>query len=56
MGPQTSKSVMSSLTLLHIRSETFDYFFRILRNIEMKFEQKKVQLTTNISNSFLALL
>ena len=55
MGQQPLKFVTSLLPLLYISSETFDYF-RILGNIEMKFGQKKVQLMTNISNSFLVLL
>ena len=50
---QTSKSVISSLTLLYIRSYTFDCFFRILGSIWTKFGQIFVRLMTNVSNYIL---
>ena len=56
MHPQTSKSVTSLQILPHIRSYTFINFFKSLRIIKMKFDQILVQLMTNISNSFSALL
>ena len=39
MNPETSKSVTSSQTLLHIRSYTYECFFRILVSLNMKFGQ-----------------
>ena len=56
MNPQTSKSLKSSYILLHIRSYTFDCFFRVLDSTKIKFGEKSVQIITNISNLFLVLL
>ena len=41
VNPQTSKSMTSSQTSLHIRSYSFDCFFKILGSIKMKFCQIK---------------
>ena len=55
-NPETSKSMTSSQTLLHIGSYTFDYLLRILGSIKMKFGQILLHFTTNMSNLFLAVL
>ena len=39
MNPQTSKSVTSPQILLHIRSFSFDCYFRILGSIKVQFVQ-----------------
>ena len=49
MNPQPSISMMSWWTLLWIRNHGVNFFFKILGSIKM-------QLMTNISNLFLALL
>ena len=55
VDPQTTKSLMSSQTLLFIKSYTFDCFYRILYSSKMKFDPKLVQIMANVSNLFLAL-
>ena len=44
------------IVIMCIRKYTFDYSFRILGNVKMKFGQTVEQLMANISNLFLALL
>ena len=52
---QTSNSLMSSRTWLHIRSYTFNYLFRILWSIKIIFGLIFDQYMTNISTLFSAL-
>ena len=48
-NPETQKSVTSTLTLLDVRSYTFDCFFRNQNSIKKKFEQILVPIMPNIS-------
>lgn len=43
------------ITLMHIRSGSFDYFFRILGSTKMVFDQIKKHPMSNVSSLFLAL-
>ena len=56
VNPQTSKSVTSAWTVLRIRSDTYNCFFRVLGSISMKLGQILLQYMTDISNLFLVLL
>ena len=44
------------MILLHMRRYTFDYFFRTLKSIKLKFGQMLMLLTGDIPNLFLAQL
>ena len=48
-NPGTQKSVTSTLTLLHVRSFTFDCFFRNQGPIKKKLDQILVPIMPNIS-------
>ena len=48
----SSKSIISSYTLLYIRCYTFDCFFRILVSIKMEFTQILVELQQTFSTCF----
>ena len=56
LNPKTSKPETLLLTLLQIRSYTFDCFFRIVDIIKNKFGQTLVPIMPSISNLFIHLL
>ena len=56
VNPQASKSVTSLYKLLHIRTYTFDCFFRTRGIIKMRFGRVLMQHMTNVSDLFLPLL
>ena len=51
-NPETQKSVTPTLTLLHVRSYTFDCFFRRQGSIKKKFDQILVPIMPYIWRTF----